>query len=96
MPVSASTYASRRADDGTEYLSWMRNLEAHTIHCVSPGLLYIKTDNSTSMNAVQCSSDEDRMLDLDFRLVPRDELGSVWTPFNYNAVFYTAREWNNY
>ena len=96
MPVSASTYASRRADDGTEYLSWMRNLEAHTIHCVSPGLLYIKTDNSTSMNAVQRSSDEDRMLDLDFRLVPRDELGSVWTPFNYNAVFYTAREWNNY
>lgn len=94
LPISASKYAARRADDEEEYSNWIYNLESHNIRHVSPGLLYIKTDKST--NAILWGNDENRMLDLGFQLVPKDdELGSIWTPYNYKAVQYTATEWES-
>mmetsp|Transcript_29603 Transcript_29603/g.45159 ORF Transcript_29603/g.45159 Transcript_29603/m.45159 type:complete len:644 (+) Transcript_29603:39-1970(+) len=92
LPLSASKYATRRADDEQEYSNWIRNLESHNIRHVSPGLLYIKAENST--NAAVRDNDENRILDLGFKVVPKDdELGSMWTPYNYKAVHYIAREW---
>jgi methylase of polypeptide subunit release factors len=89
IPISASTYAARRADDAIEYPSWIRNLDDQGIHSVSPGLLYIKTCESNARHDSQLKS-----LDVTFRLVPKDdELGSIWTPYNFKAVSYIAKEW---
>lgn len=93
LPLSTPTYASRRANDAEEYTNWIYNLESQNIRNVSPGLLYIKTESSA--NAVlKSNNEENRRLDLGFKLVPKDnELGSIWTPYNYKAVLYTAKQW---
>ena len=95
QPVSASTYASRRADDASEYTTWLQHLETCNIHCVSPGQLYIRTtgDDARSRNS---SDAPPQPLHLTYRLVPKDdELGSIWTPYNHKAVAYTRREWES-
>ena len=68
IPISAKTYAARRADDAIEYPSWMRNLDDQGIHSVSPGLLYIKTCETNARHDSQLKS-----LDVTFRLVPKDD-----------------------
>lgn len=80
-PVSSLTYAQRRADDNTEILSWMQNLEACKIKCISPGQLYIRTGSG--------SCEDEKLLHLRSRLVP----GSIWTTSNHHAILFTRRQW---
>lgn len=91
IPVSASIYAERRAGDDGELQSWLQNLAAHNIDRVSPGLLYIKAEESNEALRI---GDESKILDLDCRLVPKDKLGSIWTTYNYKAALYISKEWN--
>lgn len=89
IPVSSTTYAARRADDEAEYEVWIQNLESCGIHRVSPGQLYIKTGSPRK------ERDSDCKLEVYSKLVPQDkELGSIWTPYNYKAVLYTGKEWD--
>lgn len=89
FPVSSTTYAARRADDEAEYKVWIQNLEACGIYRVSPGQLYIKTGSPRKERGSDCK------LDVQSKLVPQDkELGSIWTPYNYKAILYTGKEWD--
>jgi Methylase of polypeptide chain release factors len=94
-PISCHTYAARRANDQEEYSVWLRHLQSHDIECVSPGLLYIETTPLQTMTTAQpCSTGTNLSLDLEYRLVPKyQELGSIWTPYNYKALLYTWCEW---
>eukprot|EP00557_Chaetoceros_sp_GSL56_P013686 CAMPEP_0176478836 /NCGR_PEP_ID=MMETSP0200_2-20121128/1401_1 /TAXON_ID=947934 /ORGANISM="Chaetoceros sp., Strain GSL56" /LENGTH=742 /DNA_ID=CAMNT_0017874805 /DNA_START=27 /DNA_END=2252 /DNA_ORIENTATION=- len=98
VPISAETYAARRANNNQkEYLAWLHNLQTHGIQCVSPGLLYIQTisPQHTMMTAnTPATTNAKLLLDVEHRLVPKcQELGSIWTPYNYKALLYTWCEW---
>jgi len=95
LPVGASKYAPRRADNEHQFSSWMQNLEKQKIHCVSPGLLYIRTEGVTDLPPFQ--SRMEQCLNIESKLVPRDnEMGRVWTPWNCDAISFTSKEWTRF
>ena len=84
-PVTASMYASRRADNESEFNTWLQHLESCAIHSVSPGLLFMRSvaedrDQKDFMNSIQ---------------VPKSKFGSIWTPYNIQAVQYIKRVWKD-
>lgn len=85
FPVSATQYASRRADSLEEAYRWESHLEEEGIECVSPGFLFLKRDikggHVTDATAVE----------LTVVAVPRTDTGSVWTPGNTGAIEFTRR-----
>lgn len=99
FPVSAATYATRRADNEAEFKVWFDHLQSKDIHSVSPGLMFVRTrdikhNNFTPQkNGIEQGRYEQGYLSLSHRIVPRTESGSVWTPSNVEAVDFTAGEW---
>jgi hypothetical protein len=75
VPVSAETYAARRADSDPEFEIWNKHLEHHGIHTVSPGLLFLRRGEG----------------EIQHHLVLKTEHGSIWTPSNQAAVTYTQQ-----
>ena len=85
----------RRADNENQFSSWMQNLEKQKIRCVSPGLLYIRTEGVTDLPPFQ--SRMEQCLNIESKLVPRDnEMGRVWTPWNCDAISFTSKEWTRF
>lgn len=80
-PVTASTYAARRADNEFEFELWLEHLQECSIHSISPGLFFARFSGDNQI----------------FRscLVPKSELGSIWTPFNVKAVNFVKRIWSD-
>mmetsp|Transcript_8135 Transcript_8135/g.12155 ORF Transcript_8135/g.12155 Transcript_8135/m.12155 type:complete len:849 (+) Transcript_8135:166-2712(+) len=99
FPISASTYAYRRADDEAECEVWNQHMTKTKIRCVSPGMLYVKTtetekdirNKSDGDDAVTSSSPD--ALQLSYDLVKHSKLGSIWTPYNYAACIHTRNAW---
>mmetsp|Transcript_16605 Transcript_16605/g.21028 ORF Transcript_16605/g.21028 Transcript_16605/m.21028 type:complete len:321 (-) Transcript_16605:21-983(-) len=82
-PVSAATYSSRRADNEFEFNTWSNHLKSCNIDSVSPGLMFVKLYE-------QRKNEDDDLIMISSR-VPRTGLGSIWTPFNIEAVYHTKR-----
>lgn len=72
FPISSSIYAQRRADTQDEARVWKLHLEKQGIAACSPGLLYVQ--KSAYGGAWKHS------------VVPKSELGSIWTPSNLDAL----------
>ena len=85
-PISAYTYAQRRADNKDELDEWLHHLKRFNISCVSPGLLFVGTDGQKP-----CRYHD---LSLDSRIVPKTKFGSIWTPYNLDAVWFVKGEWD--
>jgi methylase of polypeptide subunit release factors len=93
FPVSAATYAERRADSLEEESVWLQHLQDLDIAAASPGLLYIQKlaaskhpDESKTEN--ENSSDGGSLL-LHHVTVPKSKWGSIWTPSNPAGVEFT-------
>ena len=88
FPVDTATYASRRSNDEFEYKVWYEHLNNLDIETISPGLLFVQMkDFDTNPN------NKEIHLELEHLLVPRSELGSIWTPHNKYAVEFTKHKW---
>ena len=78
--IPSATYAERRAipNDANDVKYWERHLNERGIHCVSPGLLFLRVlgSHETEIEALQIQP----------MLVPKSKHGSIWTPHNYEAV----------
>jgi methylase of polypeptide subunit release factors len=87
-PLTRQVYAKRRAltDDKDTISLWLRHLENHHINHVSPGLLFVKSQSDGNEPNTGCQ--------LEYSLVPKSRLGSVWTPQNVNAVEHTMKVLN--
>jgi methylase of polypeptide subunit release factors len=83
-PISASTYATRRADNESEFEMWSKHLEKCNIQNVSPGFLFLRTTQGSNLE-----------LSLQTKQVPKTKFGSIWTPSNIHAVRYVENEWNS-
>ena len=95
LPVVASKYAPTRADNENQFTSWMQNLEKQKIRCVSPDLLYIRTECVTDLPPFQ--SRMEQCLNIESKLVPRkNEMGRMWTPWNCKVVSFTSKEWTRF
>ncbi|KAI2504555.1 Pfam methyltransferase 26 [Fragilaria crotonensis] len=93
IPVSAETYAARRADSEEEFGIWNNHFERIGIRTVSPGLLYLRRRCRKTTN----QGEEDTTTSgscIQHCLVPKTEQGSIWTPSNEDAVEYTSRAWS--
>ena len=77
FPIAASIYASRRADDEEEDELWCNHLQSNGIDSISPGLLFL-----------MLLSDHLQEGYFESQIVPRSRFGSIWTPFNIEAVDY--------
>ena len=90
-PLDSQVYSQRRAltDDKSVISLWLNHLERNKIYHVSPGLLFVKLQSKVGNpnNATGCS--------INYRLVPKTNNGSVWTPHNFNAVEYTMKILND-
>ena len=80
IPLNDETYAVRRADSKEEYDIWLEHLRHNHISQVSPGLLFVQTSERRSGGG----------LDLHHRIVPKTQLGSIWTPSNSDAVAFVG------
>jgi hypothetical protein len=87
MPVSAETYAARRADSEEEFGIWNNHLERMGIRTVSPGLLYLRRCQTRNRGGDSTNS-------IPHYLVPKTAQGSIWTPSNEDAVECTSRAWS--
>ena len=85
-PISAYTYAQRRADNEDELNEWLYHLETFNISCVSPGLLFIETESP--------KPGDNHDLSLHSMIVPKTKFGSIWTPYNIDAVRFVKGEWD--
>lgn len=74
FPVDSETYSARRADTPDELEIWSRHLSQLNVDKVSPGLLFMTTDQSIPE------------MELHHLLVPKTDTGSIWTPSNRKAV----------
>eukprot|EP00980_Cylindrotheca_fusiformis_P027895 scaffold22565_cov97-Cylindrotheca_fusiformis.AAC.4 len=73
-PLDAKTYASRRgASSVEEEQQWMLHLQQEKITEVSPGLLFVQTNKTK------------KKMQFHHHLIPKTELGSLWTPTNWKA-----------
>jgi hypothetical protein len=79
FPLSALEYARRRANDVSEWHSWEQHLIACNITTISPGLLFVRTEEEASG------------LDLHHSITPKTDKGSIWTPNNFKAVEFTKQ-----
>ncbi len=81
FPITASTYAARRADNEFEFELWLEHLQECNIHSISPGLFFARLSGDNKI----------------FRscLVPKSELGSIWTPFNVKAINFVKMIWSD-
>jgi hypothetical protein len=76
-PISATSYAARRADSEEEVIAWNRHLERVNIAACSPGFLYLQ-------KYVVASTQSDNVwIHL---AVPKSSHGSIWTPGNTFGV----------
>jgi methylase of polypeptide subunit release factors len=82
--LSASVYASRRADSQQEQDIWNRHLNDEEITEISPGLLFIEI-----VKDEQQAHKKGVSLNLSNVLVPKTMQGSIWTPTNRNALEFT-------
>ena len=89
-PLNRQVYSQRRAlsnnNENTVSL-WLSHLESHKINHISPGVLFIKYQSKHHEENVE----RQQQLQLEYRLVPSSELGSVWSPHNFYAVEYTLK-----
>jgi methylase of polypeptide subunit release factors len=76
-PISATSYATRRADSVEEAIAWNRHLERVNIAACSPGFLYLQK------SAVASAQSDNGWTHL---AVPKSSHGSIWTPGNTLAV----------
>ena len=74
--ISADIYANRRAmpNDVDDLELWTNHLTQMNISSVSPGILFVIPHNDTVKQQMV------------HKLVPKTDLGSIWTPHNYKAV----------
>ena len=79
--ISANTYAKRRAmpDDVHDLELWTNHLTHMNISSISPGILFVIPGNDTANQQMV------------HKLVPKTELGSIWTPHNYKAVEFVRK-----
>jgi hypothetical protein len=85
-PLSAATYARRRADTDEEIAIWETHLSNCNIRSISPGLLWLQTKRQ----------DDENVFPIKHNIVPHTNQGSIWTPSNENAVQYTRRAWETF
>lgn len=87
--LGADTYAQRRAvnNDEEDMNVWKKHLCQTGIHSVSPGLLFVQTNNSES-NRRQTNG---KGLKMRHQFTPKSNRnqGSIWTPHNFDAVEFT-------
>lgn len=83
IPLNDEIYAARRADSKEEYHIWLEHLRHHDISYVSPGLLFIQSSASESKSR--------KSLDLHHQIVPKTQLGSIWTPSNSDAGAFVGK-----
>ena len=81
FPIDVATYSARRADNPREEMVWNCHLESLNITSASPGMLYIQKGDD-----VESSRERVKLL---VSCVPKTEMGSVWTPSNFNAIRFT-------
>ena len=88
FPLSAKIYAERRAltNDVNEATLWLTHLKEMNINEVSPGLLFILSPEGEENDGAS--------LLLNHRIVPKSEIGSIWTPHNRNAIEFTSDKLN--
>jgi methylase of polypeptide subunit release factors len=79
FPVDAETYGTRRADSLDERDVWVCHLSNIKMAHVSPGLLFISTDDSLADISIA------------HKLVPKSASGSLWTPANRDAVDFSRK-----
>jgi len=79
FPLSALEYARRRANDASEWHSWEQHLIACNITTISPGLLFVRTEEASGR------------FDLHHSITPKTDKGSIWTPNNFKAVEFTKQ-----
>jgi hypothetical protein len=80
FPISREVYALRRSNGNPkDYEIWMKHLSEIQMHTVSPGFLFVQK-KTTSSSA----------LGLQHVVAPKSSYGSLWTPFNPEAVNFTA------
>jgi methylase of polypeptide subunit release factors len=72
-PISATSYATRRADSEEEVVAWNRHLERVNIAACSPGFLYLQ-------KSVVASEQSDNVWT--HLAIPKSSHGSIWTPGN--------------
>lgn len=77
FPIDAETYGTRRADSSDERDIWLRHLSKLKVERVSPGLVFIYTDESLPEFSIA------------HQFVPKTASGSLWTPSNRYAVGFT-------
>jgi len=93
-PVSAATYATRRADNKAEFGTWFHHMESEQIHSVSPGLMFVGMhDMERHLKDTKKSRLGRGQLSLSHQIVPKTESGSIWTPSNMNAIAFTSKKW---
>jgi len=92
VPVTAEIYAKRRAGDNKEEVEeWKAHLFREEIKTVSPGVLFLcKTELPRG-----CISDQllPSAFNLKHSMLPKGQMGSIWTPHNYNAVSFSLESW---
>jgi len=84
-PLDAYEYSRRRASNEAEYMSWYNNLESSKIKSVSPGLLFLLTQNVLRQTLP--------VISIESQIIRKTEMGSIWTPYNKKAVTATREAW---
>mmetsp|Transcript_29342 Transcript_29342/g.45634 ORF Transcript_29342/g.45634 Transcript_29342/m.45634 type:complete len:554 (-) Transcript_29342:2366-4027(-) len=84
-PISGKEYAARRAANDAEAAEWMNHLTQLQIELISPGLLFIRTER-TAHDAIHAT----KRLQIEHLKVPKTADGSIWTPYNKNALIFTC------
>jgi hypothetical protein len=84
--INSDIYAQRRAvrNNIDDINVWRDHLSLHGIYSVSPGLLFVQTNDSKSL-----TSESRYRLALKHHFVPNTNNGSIWTPSNFDAVNFT-------
>lgn len=88
--ISSLKYALRRANDEEEYELWCDHMNQLGIEDISPGLLFLQTE-FVGQNLLK----NDNGWRVEHILVPKSNLGSIWTPHNKYAVQFTSKEWKD-
>ena len=100
VPISVNTYAERRADSLEEFQVWQQHLAAMNIVAASPGLLYIEKidgdDNNNDDDKSWAANTAKPLLRIEHVLVPKTDMGSIWTPSNEKAVLFTQARCRDY
>jgi methylase of polypeptide subunit release factors len=78
VPISASLYAERRADSKQEAVIWKQHLDQQRITSCSPGLLFVQKRSQSVGSTAWLHA-----------IVPKSELGSIWTPSNENGISFS-------